>query len=309
MYDMHYDLLTILYFSIKESNRNQSLERILMEFGKIYGSSNLIGGIANMVLLTPEEMWEEFGIYNNEVMDVKKMFQDSKQFLENLKILSVIPEHANYLYRLNASDYLNVEDLPFLRKNGLNVIALVENKENKYGKSYNEASGGLTEKGKKFIEDAIDLGFVIDLSKTNEETFKGILDIIEEKKKDEEVLFLSSMEKLTNGENIKRFKDLGGYLSLYVNDKDISLLDQIRYLKEEIEFPEERLFIATNDLSYYPNKNKEAPVFPLEGIESQISNLLIQNYGDVFTKKVLVKNPQNLFEKVNSQQKALRKIV
>ena len=67
MYDMHYDLLTILYCK-KKKKINLKLETIK----KIY-DNNVIGGIVNLYFMSKQEMKEQLNI---EYFDVTKMFKE-----------------------------------------------------------------------------------------------------------------------------------------------------------------------------------------------------------------------------------------
>ena len=111
MYDMHYDLLTILY-CVFNKKINLKLETIK----KIY-DDNVIGGIVNLYFMSKQEMKEQLNI---EYFDVTKMFKESIEYLEILKQNNVIPKDINFIYSIEGCDYLNdILELEYLYKLGL----------------------------------------------------------------------------------------------------------------------------------------------------------------------------------------------
>ena len=80
MYDMHYDLLTILYFNLKNNNKLSNQDKLISDCIKIY-NNNVLGGIIDLYFMSPNEMLDELGITSEELQDVKKMFKQSINYL------------------------------------------------------------------------------------------------------------------------------------------------------------------------------------------------------------------------------------
>ena len=121
MYDMHYDLLTILYFNFKENNPLAKKEDTMNMLKKIY-DNNVLGGFINLYFMSAEEMKEELGIEKEEILDVSLMFKKSIEYLEMLKG-KVIPEDINFIYSIEGCDYLKDEnDLEEIYDLGLRSI-------------------------------------------------------------------------------------------------------------------------------------------------------------------------------------------
>ena len=78
MYDMHYNLLTILYFNLKAQNPLGDPEKLIQDCIKIYHNSGIKGGIVNLHFETPAEMKEKFGIDGNELKNIKEMILSIK---------------------------------------------------------------------------------------------------------------------------------------------------------------------------------------------------------------------------------------
>jgi len=332
MYDAHNDLLTNLYFNLKSKNRYQNLESLLLYLRGVYQTNNIHGGIINFLFTTPTEMYEKLGITQTELNDIKKMFQETITFLENLKFLEIIDENTEFLYSIEGCNYLNLEDLEALKQLGLAAIHLVSNGKNKYGSGYNEAKNeGLTEDGKILIREAINLKIMIDVSNCNETTFNDILDIIEqEKNQGKEVYLIASHtnakdlcehKRNFSKNQLERLRKNNAYIGINTNtniltskenpqqeEKEQALINQINYMLHEINFEEDKILIATDDMNYHPNTSyHKKELYPLRQINQNLTNLLTPEYGTLFTRKVLVKNQQNLFEKLKPYQKTLSK--
>lgn len=58
MYDMHYDLLTIIYYNFKEDNPKSNKERALHDCEMIYKNNNILGGIINLYFMSETDMKE-----------------------------------------------------------------------------------------------------------------------------------------------------------------------------------------------------------------------------------------------------------
>lgn len=71
MYDMHYDLLTILYFNLKNNNKLSNQDKLINDCIKIY-NNNVLGGIIDLYFMSQNEMLDELGITREELQDVKK---------------------------------------------------------------------------------------------------------------------------------------------------------------------------------------------------------------------------------------------
>lgn len=97
MYDMHYDLLTILYFNLKRNNKFANRERLIEDCKKIY-FNNINGGIVNVYFMSPKEMVGEIDISADEFCDVKGMFKKSVDLLYLFKKSGKIPEDVDVIF-------------------------------------------------------------------------------------------------------------------------------------------------------------------------------------------------------------------
>lgn len=308
MYDMHYDLLTILYCVF-----NKKINFNLEDIKKIY-DNNVIGGIVNLYFMSKQEMKEQLNI---EYFNVTKMFKESIEYLEVLKQNNIIPKDINFIYSIEGCDYLNdILELEYLYKLGLRSILPVWNEENKFGSGI-RSDKGLTELGKELIKKAIDLNMIIDVSHANEKTFDDILDIIEKENYSNIIVSHSNVKSLCDNkrnlsdEQLNRLKKLGGYIGLvgYVNfvsldnenmnyqEKQENFIKHLKYLIDVIKFPINKIFISSDDMSWN-NKFYNKDVFNIFKIKEELFKLIEKNYSKEIANLILIENPKKLIEKV-----------
>lgn len=209
MYDMHFDLLTIVYCIF-----NKKINLDIDYIKKIY-KDNVIGGIVNLYFMSKQEMQEQLNI---AFFDVSKMFEESVKYLEILKQNDIIPKDINFIYSIEGCDYLKDSlELEYLYKLGLRSILPVWNEENKFGSGI-RSDKRLTNLGKQLIKKAIELNMIIDVSHANEKTFNDILDIIEKENYPNIIVSHSNVKSLCDNkrnlsdEQLFRLKKLGGYI-------------------------------------------------------------------------------------------------
>lgn len=308
MYDMHYDLLTILYCVF-----NKKINIDINYIKKIY-DNNIIGGIVNLYFMSKQEKKEQLNI---EYFDVTKMFKESIGYLEILKQNNIISKDINFIYSIEGCDYLNdILQLEHLYKLGLRSILPVWNEENKFGSGI-RSDKGLTELGKELIKKAIDLNMIIDVSHANEKTFDDILDIIEKEKYSNIIASHSNVKSLCDNkrnlsdEQLIRLKKLGGYIGLvgYVNfvsldnenmnyrEKQENFIKHLKYLIDVIKFPINKIFISSDDVSWN-NKFYNKDVFNIFKIKAELFKLIEKNYSKEIANLILIENPKKLIEKV-----------
>ena len=122
MYDMHYDLLTILYFNLKNNNKLSNQDKLINDCIKIY-NNNVLGGIIDLYFMSQNEMLDELGITSEELQDVKKMFKQSINYLNIFKENCIIPANIDFIYSMEGCDYYKDEnDLDELYDLGLRAI-------------------------------------------------------------------------------------------------------------------------------------------------------------------------------------------
>lgn len=330
MYDAHYDLLTILYFRMKQGNKYQDIDKLIGDLKQIYRPDNINGGIVNLFFMSKEEMKDELDISEDEYLDVPKMFEDSINNLEIMMEQGVIPKQTDFLYSIEGCDYIKDEkELEELYEMGLRSILPVWNEKNIYGSGIRDDSG-LTEEGKLFLKKAIDLGIMIDVSHANQKTFFDIMDLIEEEQKDgKEVFVLASHSNVKNfcnnsrnltDEQLLRLKGVGGYIGLLVhggfltkeneqitmNERKPYFVKHLNYLLKDLGFPEDRIMVATDNMNYHPDPeyhNLEA--FKIENVNKELRGYLKIDYSDNFINKIMADNMKNLFKNVRDFEKKL----
>lgn len=322
MYDMHYDLLTILYFNLTKQNPLSNIPKLLKNCKKIY-QHNVLGGIINLYFMSPEEMLEELGITEEELHNVEKMFKKSITYLEQLKKEKIIPYDIEFLYSIEGCDYLkNENDLEILYNLGLRAILPVWNEKNKFG-SGNRSEEGLTELGKRLIKKAMNLGIIVDVSHANQKTFYNILEVVEEQMKynkdaivmatHSNVKSICHKERNLDDQQLKRLKELRCYIGLFTNSKFLSdnyqeldykerqevFLKHLNYIIYQIKFPIDKIIVSTDDMNFHPDpKYHRTEAFKIETIAIDMYELIKKNLSEEIAEAILIKNPQTIIKKV-----------
>lgn len=298
---MHYDLLSVIYKSHLDNDYSY-----LNKWIKNYNSCNVDGLIANLYFLDEDSMNKELGNKCRNI-NVLEMFKISTDILKKL-----LP-NTKVIFSIEGCDYIQDEkELEELYKLGLRNILLVWNNTNKYG-SGNESDSGLTDKGRKFLSKAIDLGICIDLSHMNYKTFYDTIDLLREKKnlgKDVKVIVShSNCYELCNDNrnltkkqilDLKEFDPIIGVVSYapFVCGENIDI-DEIKdkYL-EHIEYVVSLLGIdnvgvSTDNMNFPSTVFKssiEDGIFEYSNIKNELIDLLGKRFNKEEMEKILYKN-------------------
>ena len=300
MIDLHHDLLSIMYYSYLRNDYTY-----LKEWLNNFSNNNVSGLLANLYYMSPEEMQEEMG---NVEINVLEMFKKStslfKEYLPN----------ENVIYSIEGCDYIkDINELEELYNLGLRNILLVWNSPNKYG-SGNRGDYGLTDLGKEFLIKAIDLGISIDMSHMNKKTFYDTIELIkEEKRKGKQVKVLASHsncyeichhQRNLDDEQLKALKEVNGLLGLvsyvpFVKDAEDERDPKEVYLSH-IEHAIsilgiDNVGVSSDDMTFADALFQEYygdMVFDYSLIKEELKALLQTKYSDTDIEKIMFKNSQ-----------------
>lgn len=306
MFDCHYDLLTYIYMN------RRNLRLVISHCKRIF-NNNITGGIFNLFYMSEQEMYDELGIYPNEI-----------DIIQNLKIVNylirrygIIPRHIKYLIGIEGLDYLkSIEDIDILHKLGVRSVGIVWNNKNKFGTGVKaESTEGLTSLGEQLVEKLVNKKIAIDLSHANEKTFYDIIYKCKELKQkglspivfashsnakmycnvhrnltDRQLLEIKNLDGIVGVVSIKqfctRYKDL---------DYEVAYINHIKYLKR-LFGDVNNIAVATDDMSYYkiePEIYQNMNVFKQEEAKQKIEKLLLENkFSSEEIEKILNKNVQ-----------------
>ncbi len=308
MIDMHYDLLSVLYYCYLRNDF-----RYVKELQGYFNDKNVHGLVANFYFMSEEEMQREM---KGRKIDVVEMFKIStelfRKYFPNLDVV----------FSIEGCDFIkNIDELRNLYELGLRSILLVWNNKNKYGGG-TYATGGLTEEGKKFIWEAINLGITIDLSHMNRETFEDTVSILKEAKNKslnpKVIVSHSDVYELFNHPRnitdeqikmLKEFKPVMGLVSysMFLTDKDeeIEVLKDkyLNHIKHVIDILGINCVgISSDDMEYDSillGNPVENIIFPYKDLKKEIYNLLIKEFSIEEVNKIMELNIKNkLFEEV-----------
>ena len=308
MIDMHYDLLSVLYYCYLRNDF-----RYVKELQGYFNDRNVHGIVANLYFMSEEEMQREM---KGRKIDVVEMFKISTELFRKY-----FPD-LNVVFSIEGCDFIkNIDELRKLYELGLRSILLVWNNKNKYGGG-TYATGGLTEEGKKFIWEAINLGITIDLSHMNRETFEDTVSILKEAKNKslnpKVIVSHSDVYELFNHPRnitdeqikmLKEFKPVMGLVSyaMFLTDKDeeIEVLKDkyLNHIKHVIDILGINCVgISSDDMEYDSillGNPVENIIFPYKDLKKEIYNLLIKEFSIEEVNKIMELNIKNkLFEEV-----------
>lgn len=308
MIDMHYDLLSVLYYCYLRNDF-----RYVKELQGYFNDRNVHGIVANLYFMSEEEMQREM---KGRKIDVVEMFKISTELFRKY-----FPD-LDVVFSIEGCDFIkNIDELRKLYELGLRSILLVWNNKNKYGGG-TYATGGLTEEGKKFIWEAINLGITIDLSHMNRETFEDTVSILKEAKNKslnpKVIVSHSDVYELFNHPRnitdeqikmLKEFKPVMGLVSysMFLTDKDeeIEVLKDkyLNHIKHVIDILGINCVgISSDDMEYDSillGNPVENIIFPYKDLKKEIYNLLIKEFSIEEVNKIMELNIKNkLFEEV-----------
>ena len=303
MFDLHHDLLSIMYYSYLHNNYDY-----LNEWVKNFNSDNVSGLIANLYFMNEEEMKSEIG---DTEINVKEMFKKStemfKSYLPNLKVV----------YSIEGCDYIkDTNELEELYNMGLRNILLVWNNPNRYG-SGNKCDYGLTIRGKEFLIKAIDLGMSIDLSHMNKKTFYDTVELIKEQrslgKKVKAIASHSGCYDLCDharnldDDQLRALKSIDGLIGIigyapfiskkrYGNDYlKVLYLRQIKHAVEILGI--DRVCISSDDMTFSEglfNEECRDMIFDYSTIKNDLKELLLTEFDVSDVNKIMYENIEKL---------------
>ena len=305
MFDLHHDLLSIMYYSYLQNNYDY-----LNEWIKNFNSDNVFGLIANLYFMNEEEMKSEIG---DTEINVKEMFKKStemfKSFLPDIKVI----------YSIEGCDYIkDTNELEELYNMGLRNILLVWNNPNRYG-SGNKSDYGLTIRRKEFLIKAIDLGISIDLSHMNKKTFYDTVELIKEQKAlGKKVKAIASHSNCydmcdhirnLDDEQLKALRSIDGYIgiiaySLFLSKKkysnDYLRVLYLRQIKHAIDILGiDRVCISTDDMTFSKglfNEDCHDMVFDYSTIKNDLKELLLTEFEESDVNKIMYENINELYK-------------
>lgn len=302
MIDMHYDLLSILYYCYLRNDFSY-----VSALQKYFNEENVKGLIANLYFMSEAEMAQEM---MGKKIDVVEMFKIStklfKKYFPNIDVV----------FSIEGCDYIkSTKELKKLKDLGLGSILLVWNNKNRYG-SGAKATGGLTDSGKSFIYEAIKLDLAIDLSHMNKETFIDTVDVLKDAKKNglnPKVIVSHSLvadlyshpRNITENQisSLKEFNPIMGLVSysyfLTNKDEDINTLKEkyLTHVKKVVEILGiDNVGVSTDDMEYdevlFGNPVKRI-IFPYENLKEELIKLLEKDFSKEEIDKILYLNIKN----------------
>ena len=298
MIDLHHDLLSIMYYCYIRDDYSY-----LEDWIKNFREDNVSGLLANLYFMNPDEMKEEIGDKEINVVDMFKV---------STKMFKTYLPNEDVIFSIEGCDYIkDTNELEELYNLGLRNILLVWNNPNKYG-SGNRSDYGLTPEGKEFISKAIDLGISIDLSHMNKNTFYDTIELIKEKQSlGKEVKVIAShsncfslcnhMRNLDD-DQIKELGNVGGLLGLvsyseFVSDNNSNLKEKyLEHINHAVSILGiDRVCVSSDDMNFCKALFDEEflMTFDYSNINKEVRELLSTKYSEEDIDKIMYKNIYN----------------
>lgn len=292
MIDMHNDLLTLAYTCYLKNDYSP-----LLNFNEMIHNGNVKGIVANLYFMSEEEMKDELDEnYYNENISIIDMFKRSKS------ILNEYIKDVDFVYSIEGCDYLKIEDLKYLKEEGLNSILLVWNNPNIYGSGIRD-NYGLTLEGKLFIEEAIKLNIGIDISHANKNTCMDILSIVKQNNyklvygSHSNIKTLFKHDRNLDDEELNMLKSVGGKLGLVAINifaKDIDdYIEHIKYASDILGM--DNVLVASDNIDYVCVNLKDSKLWNYDKIYINLKDKLKKYFNDEQINKILYLNGKELF--------------
>lgn len=289
MFDLHYDLLSILYLCYLKNDFTY-IEKIKNNFN----NDNVKCLIANLYFMSKKEMIEECPEYG--IIDVVKMFEIStnlyKKYFGNI----------DCIFGIEGCDFVKVSDLEKLYNLGLRSVVLVWNNLNIYG-SGPRTDFGFTENGENFIDECKRLGICIDFSHANINTFNGMYNYI-----DKYPLVIASHSNIRNLTDVPRnllddqllkLKEMNAILGIVSykaflgepgKSSEVSENDYLDHIKYAVKFlGEDNVCISSDDMTFDDFYINDC-LFNYSTIANDTRELLLKEFNKNVVEKIMFQN-------------------
>lgn len=174
IFDTHADILTDIYEETKKGNKDSFKTKHLSNYKKSGITHSIFVNWTNPFDRTDKDFYDCFDIAIEEI----KNNQDSLSICYNYNdiLKSNKDSKIGVILGIEGVKYLkNPEDIIRLYKKGIRHASLTWNEDNDYATGISKIDTGLTLKGEHLISLMESLGMIIDLSHSNEKTFKDII--------------------------------------------------------------------------------------------------------------------------------------
>lgn len=291
MYDMNFELLTMLYYYFKRHETYDRLDEFILALSALYKNEKFFGGIVNLCFTTDDKLKEQLDINPHEIKDIANIFKNSIQLLDNMKTLEIIPEDTKFLYGIEDLSRIENEDkLIELFNLGLRSIS------NSHLNNYSE----LTDKDIELIKKAIELKMVININKTSYESLSKVINLINENIENNPIVVFNE----DNLENLSILPNAPYYILVTQNkdekskiEKELSFINRIKKIKENESFSNNKIILCKTNKDFTPKI--ELPISnSYENSSSHLRKNLITEFGTEFTNQIMYQNADELFERV-----------
>lgn len=303
MYDMNFELLTMLYYYFKRHETYERLDEFILALGTLYKSEKFFGGIVNLFFTDEKTMNEKLDLRTNEIKDISSLLKKSIQLLDNMKTLEIIPEDVNFLYGIEGLNKIESEDkLVELYNLGLRSIS----------NSYQNDQKELTDENIELLEKAIELGIIININKTSYESLAKVIELINKNSESEPIVIFNE----DNLDDLRKLPNASYYTLVTQNrnektkeEKELSFINRIKLIKEDKFFTKNKIILCKSNRDFSPKT--EIPILQKdENTSTHLRRCIINEFGLEFANQIMFENASCIFEKVlNYENRGQKKYI
>ena len=291
MYDMNFELLTMLYYYFKRHETYDRLDEFILALSTLYKKEKFFGAIVNLCFTTDDKMREQLDINPYEIKDIATIFKNSIQLLDNMKTLEIIPEETKFLYGIEGLSRIENEDkLVELYNLGLKSIS----------NSYQNDQKELTDENIELLEKAIELGIIININKTSYESLAKVIELINKNSESEPIVIFNE----ENLDDLRKLPNASYYILVTQNrnektkeEKELSFINRIKLIKDDEFFSKNKIILCKSNRDFSPKT--EIPILQKdENTSTHLRRCIINEFGLEFANQIMFENASCIFEKV-----------
>ena len=300
MYDMNFELLTMLYYYFKRHETYERLDEFILNLSALYKNECFLGGIVNLFFTNEDKMKENLDIKQEEIEDVTSLFEKSIRLLENMKTLEIIPESVNLLYGIEGLNHIENEDMLIKLYNmGLRSIS----------NSYLNDKEELTTKDLELIKKAIELRMIININKTSYESLSKVINLINECEEHEPIVIFNE----DNIDELKKLENASYYILVIQNkngeskeEKERNFINRIKQIKDDEFFSNDKIILCKTNRYFSPKV--EIPILAKdENNSNYLRKSIINEFGIEFANQIMRQNASLIFDKVLTKERQKQK--
>lgn len=291
MYDMNFELLTMLYYYFKRHETYDRLDEFILALSILYKKEKFFGAVVNLCFTTDDKMREQLDINPYEIKDIATIFKNSIQLLDNMKTLEIIPEETKFLYGIEGLSRIENEN---------KLVELYNLSLRSISNSHLNDKEELTTKDLELIKKAIELRIIININKTSYESLAKVIELINKNSESEPIVIFNE----ENLDDLRKLPNASYYILVTQNrnektkeEKELSFINRIKLIKDDEFFSKNKIILCKSNKDFSPKT--EIPILQKdENTSTHLRRCIINEFGLEFANQIMFENASCIFEKV-----------